>query len=514
MSVSGTDEATLDGARRSAPAHGRGALRSISDLPGPPRLPLLGNAHQVRASRLHLTAEEWRERYGPIFRFDLGPKRIVVIGDLDEVNRVLRDRPDGFRRAREVEGSELGFDDVFGADGVFSAEGDDWRRLRRLAVTALNSNHLQRYFHVVRTSTERLRLLLSEAARDGRSLDISRELTSFSVDVTSALAFGHDLNTLERRHNELQGHIQRIFEMSGRRIFAPVRYWRWFKLPADRALDRSLLQLRRAVEGFIEQARQRMLAEPRLHESPENFLEGMLAAQRAEGTFTDEEIIGNTLTLLNAGEDTTAHTMAWTIWCLAERPEIQARWAAEAQEVLGEHPFPVDYETIESLRYGEAVLRESMRLKSVAPVMLVESLMQTTIAGTHIPAGTRLLLLTRQACRHAVERGDQFDPERWLGDDGRSAPDQRSFLTFGAGPRFCPGRNLAFLESKTAMAMIARNFEIELDESHGPVTERFSFTMIPEGLRVRLRERAPGNSPLPVGTGDRGTRVAAETKGA
>jgi len=466
-------------------------LREISDLPGPPRLPLIGNAHQVRASRLHLTAEEWCERYGPIFRFDLGPKRIVVISDLDEINRVLRDRPDGFRRAREVEGSELGFDDVFGADGVFSAEGDDWRRLRRLAVTALNSNHLQRYFHVIHTATERLHRLLREAALDGRSLDISREFTSFSVDVTSALAFGHDLNTLERRHNELQGHIQRIFEMSGRRIFAPVPYWRWVKLPADRALDRSLVELRRAVEGFIEQARQRMLTEPRLLESPENFLEGMLAAQQADGTFTDEEIIGNTLTLLNAGEDTTAHTMAWTITCLAGMPEVQARWAAEACDVLGEHRFPVDYETIESLRYGEAVLRESMRLKSVAPVMLVESLIETTIADIHIPVGSRLLLLTRHACRHAV--GAEYDPERWLGDDEHPAPDQKSFLTFGAGPRFCPGRNLAFLESKTAMAMIARNFEIELDESHGPVTERFSFTMIPQGLRVRLRERAPAS---------------------
>ena len=477
------------------------ALREISGLPGPPRLPLLGNAHQVRAARLHVTAEQWCERYGPIFRFDLGARRIVVISDLEEINCVLRDRPDGFRRAREVEGAELGFDDVFAADGVFSAEGDDWRRMRRLTVTALNSNHLQRYFHVVRTATERLHRLLTEAAHDGGTLDISRELTSFAVDVTSALAFGHDLNTLERRQNELQGHIQRVFEMSGRRIFAPVPYWRWVKLPADRALDRSLVELRRAVEGFIEQARERMRARPRLHESPENFLEGMLAAQQAEGTFTDEEIIGNTLTLLNAGEDTTAHTMAWTIWCLAGMPDIQARWAAEARAVLGEHCFPVDYETIESLRYGEAVLRESMRLKSVAPVMLVESLMETTIAGTHIPAGSRLLLLTRYACTQAG--GAEYDPERWLGDDGHPAPDQKSFLTFGAGPRFCPGRNLAFLESKTAMAMIARNFEIELDPSAGPVSEVFSFTMIPKGLRVRLRERAAGK-PIPVGATGRG----------
>jgi cytochrome P450 len=83
---------------------------------------------------------------------------------------------------------------------------------------------------------------------------------------------------------------------------------------------------------------------------------------------------------------------------------------------------------------------------------------------------------------------------RWL--DDADAPDQKSFLTFGAGPRFCPGRNLAFLEAKTALAMIARNFEISLDPTAGPVTELLGFTMSPKNLRVRLRERTPAAAPV------------------
>lgn len=468
--------------------------RSISDLPGPPRLPLLGNAHQMRTARLHSTAEEWCERYGPVFRFDLGPRRFVGVGDAEEINAILRDRPEGFRRWRELkEGA-----DETGLSGVFVAEGDEWRRQRRLAVTAVNSNHLNRYFHIVRTSTERLHRRLRQTALLGRAFDIGRELTSYTVDITSALAFGHDLNTLERADNELQGHIQRVFQVSGRRLGMPVRYWRWVRLPADRASDRSLAEIRSALEGFIEKARERIAERPELRERPENFLEGMLAAQETDGAFTDDEVIGNTFTLLLAGEDTTAHTMAWTIWFLASRPEIQARCAAEADELLGEDSFPVAYETVECLRYGEAVLRESMRLKPVAPAIGVESLIDTTIAGTHIPAGTRLFLLTRHASLNqgGFERASEFDPERWLddGDDARAVRDPKAFLAFGAGPRFCPGRNLAFLEAKSAMAMIARNFEIELDDSEGTVEEQFSFTMVPRGLRVRLRERVARQS--------------------
>jgi cytochrome P450 len=150
------------------------ATRSIADLPGPAGLPWLGNAHQVRTDRLHSIAEGWSDRYGPIFRFDLGPRRIVAISDAEVINTILRDRPDGFRRWREMQ--EI-FDEM-GFSGVFSNEGEDWRRQRRLTVTALNSNHRQRYFHVIHTATGRLYRRLEGAARDGQALDICQELTS------------------------------------------------------------------------------------------------------------------------------------------------------------------------------------------------------------------------------------------------------------------------------------------------------------------------------------------------
>jgi cytochrome P450 len=468
--------------------------RSIDDLPGPPGLPLLGNALQLRrADRFHLLLEEWCRRYGPIFRVKIGPgQQVIGIGDEQAINEILRDRPEGFRRSRvfrETQEEILGESEHLKGGyqpGVFAAEGEDWKRQRRLVVTALNSNHLHRYFHIVRTATERLHRRLARAAADSRPLEISDDLTSFTVDVTSALAFGHDLNTLERGDDELRSHIQRLFAMTARRLTTPIPYWRLFKLPADRALDRSVDELLLAVEGFIERAKARLESEPERYEEPENLLEGMLAAQRAEGTFTDQEIVGNVLTLLFAGEDTTAHTLGWTIWLLASHPEVQPPLAAEAIDVLDGEPIPTSYESTERLAYADAVLRESMRLKSVAPISGVEPTEDRTICDTHIPAGSRLVLMQRHAGRGPTGREAEFYPERWLEDsDETRAPKS---LAFGAGPRFCPGRNLAVLEAKAALAMIARNFEIELDGPAAPV-ESFGFTMAPHGLRVRLRAR-------------------------
>lgn len=461
------------------------ATRTIADLPGPRGLPLLGNALQLLpVSRAHLTIEAWSQRYGPIFQFRAGSRRWVALADQEEINAVLRDRPEGFRRLRELARSfeEIGF------VGVFAAEGEAWRRQRRLVVTALNANQLHRHFDVIGLATRRLQQRLREQARLDEPLRIAQPLTSFAVDVTSALAFGHDLNTLERGEVELQRHIQLAFKMLAHRALFPFPYWRWFELPADRAMKRSVVELRSAVAGFIERARAEMRQRPQLCEEPENFLQGMLAAQQSEGRFTDDEIIGNVFTLLLAGEDTTAHTLAWTIWFLAQHKDIQERLAEEAVGLLGQERCPADHEQASSFLYGEAVIREAIRLKPVAVWESGEPLKDMTICGTLIPAGTRVTMLKRRVSLGAG--GPEFEPERWLEHDERQAPDTKSFLGFGAGPRFCPGRNLAFLEAKTALAMIAADFEIELDDTSGPVSEDVSFTMIPKGLRVRLTSRA------------------------
>lgn len=467
--------------------------RSIAELPGPRGLPLIGSAHRLLpVSRAHLTIEEWGRRYGPIFRVNFGSRPVIGIGDAETINAILRDRPGGFRRWSDqqevIEEMHHAYDAGAGApNNVFTAEGEEWKRQRRLIITALNTNHLHRYFSIVRTATERLHRRLRTAAREGGPLTISDDLTSFTVDITSALAFGHDLNTLERGDVELQRHIHRVMRMTARRLGTPLPYWRRVKLPADRALDRSLEAIFHDVRGFIEQARARMAERPELAEAPENLLEGLLAAQRTGEGFTDQDIAGNVVTILLAGEDTTAHTMGWTVWLLASRPDVQERMRAEAAAAFGASPFPAEYEATERLPYTEAVLRESMRLKSVGPLLAVETLEEKTICNTTVPAGTRLMLLLRQAVRTAAGRSDDFYPERWLEDsDETRAPKS---LSFGAGPRFCPGRNLAFLEAKAALGTIARNFELELDDGAGPVREDFGFTMVPRGLRVRLRER-------------------------
>jgi cytochrome P450 len=90
------------------------------------------------------------------------------------------------------------------------------------------------------------------------------------------------------------------------------------------------------------------------------------------------------------------------------------------------------------------------------------------------------------------ERPAEFDPQRWL-EGGDASHAKRVSMPFGAGPRTCPGRYLALVEMKMALAMLLGSFDIESVEAPGgeggEAEERMSFTMVPVGLRMRVVER-------------------------
>jgi len=119
-----------------------------------------------------------------------------------------------------------------------------------------------------------------------------------------------------------------------------------------------------------------------------------------------------------------------------------------------------------------------------------------TIADVQVPRGTIVWCVMRADSISDAHFPDSaaFKPERWLGDGAAASPlssAKRVSMPFGAGPRVCPGRYLALLEIKMAMAMLLAHFEIDaVDTPNGaePV-EHMSFTMSPLGLSMRLRER-------------------------
>ena len=466
----------------------------LRDLPGPKGLPLVGVLHRVRFDRLHLRLEEWAARYGPLFQIRMGPHRIAVVSDAASIQRILVQRPQGFRRTRRLESVA----DEMKLRGVFAAEGDDWRRQRRIVVAALNRQKLADFFPKLALIAGRLQRRWEGAADRDEPVDLCRDLMRFTVDVTMQLAFGVDANTLETPGPVIQRHLDKVFPVLHRRTNAPFTYWRWFRLPSDRALDRALEAIEREVGEMVRAARERMAADP--EREPADFLEAILAAVADEESgFSDAEIFANAGTLLLAGEDTTANSIAWTMHYFMQYPALFERARAEADALLAPAAAIEDPEQANALPFLDAFCNESMRLKPVAPIHVVEPVADTEILGCPVPRGTPIIMLLRHAATREEHfaGGDRFDPERWLAPpESRPSPhDRRTFLPFGGGPRLCPGRALALLEIRTVLAMLLRNFDLEPAGPAEEIEEHLAFTMLPAGLMVRFRRRGAAWEP-------------------
>ena len=105
-------------------------------------MPVLGNLLQLNTGRMHTILSAWADEFGPLYRYRIANKNALVVSDAALINEVLRNRPEGFRRAKRLQAIIL----ELGVDGVFNAEGAEWRRQRKLAMLALNTNHLREFF--------------------------------------------------------------------------------------------------------------------------------------------------------------------------------------------------------------------------------------------------------------------------------------------------------------------------------------------------------------------------------
>ena len=460
------------------------------NLPGPRCLPLIGNLHQFRLDRLHLALEDWAGQFGPLYQIRFGPYRVAVLSDRAEIQRILADRPDGFRRPSNLEAaaSEMRL------KGVFAAEGEDWRRQRRIVVDALNRARIEDFFPRLATTVGRLQRRWERAADAGDPVDLSRDLMRFTVDVTTQLAFGIDINTLETSGPTIQRHLDKVFPVLHRRLNSPFPYWRFIRLPADRKLDRALDALELEFAAMVKSVRERLEREPERRQSPRDFLEAIVIEMEAEGSrVTNEEIFANVGNLLLAGEDTTANTIAWTVHLLTGNPDWLDRCRREIEALTASDSTGLeDFEQTKRMPVIDAVSSESMRLKPVAPLHTLEALHDTWILGYRIPKGTMIIMLLRHLATRDEHfaNGDRFDPERWLlKQEARQGPhDHRAFVPFGGGPRFCPGRNLAMLEIRTVLAMLCSNFDVLRVDRDG-VSEQVAFTMFPTNLFVRMKRR-------------------------
>ena len=332
---------------------------------------------------------------------------------------------------------------------------------------------------------------------NGVEIDALHDLMGFTLDVIALIAFGFDLNSIEK-YSEFVDALLLFMPMMQRRITAIFPYWKFFHLPIDRKFAHAQKVVHKLVADMINDYYQQSDGAGK-NTAQKSFISTILEARETSNDqMEDNEIFGNAITMLLAGQDTTANTLAWAMQILSHDLPLQQELFTEvsSQPRDAEYTFLPENCNSAQLPLCSNVVQETLRLKGPAPLIYIESNKDNTLQtdeGIRIDVrkGEYLILLTRGILTDDRNFTDakEFRPSRWA--EERTSGNFLQQLPFGGGPRICPGKNLSILEANIFLSMLLNDFIVmpsETKQNSSP-SELLAFTMGPNELKLRIRAR-------------------------
>jgi cytochrome P450 len=437
----------------------------LSYPPGPRGLPVIGNT--VDLSRdIFAFFEELRDEYGHVASYEVFGTDACMIAHPDAIQQVLLDDHETFEKG-EVLTRNLA--DAMG-EGLFVTDGDQWQNQRTQVQPAFYRNRLNTYVPEMRATAEET----VEQWRDGMVIDVNDQMTKTTMDVLGRTLFGVDV-TENPVVSEASDAILARFDTSRFWSFLPDR----LPTPTNRRYRRKLNELQTFVDELAQQRRQ---------QPPENrgddllsILVGFLEAS----DLTQEELRDNMVTFLFAGHETTALGLTYTLLCLAQHPEEQAKLHEEIDTVCD---GAVTTEDLPELEQTERVTDEALRLYPPVYMFFREATRDVELKGYHIPEGTTLVLPQWAVHRDPAWWDDPkaFRPNRFTGDTDHP---EYAYFPFGGGPRHCIGMRFARMEMKTVLTTILNDYTFELASNLNPDLIASTNLKPGEPIQIELHKR-------------------------
>jgi cytochrome P450 len=394
--------------------------------------------------------------------------RSWLVNDPAGIKRVLIDKVANYPKM-PIE--QRAFRALFG-EGLLSADGETWRRHRRIMAPSFDPRSVAGYAEaMVDASTT----FAGEWGRleDGAQVDASADMTRLTLEIISRSMFSADaaemtgVTGLALEHSLDQAFSFNLLDVlpviSGIRMTRRERVMRQMFAPTDEPLMR-LIESRRANPGKVD-------------------LLGRLVAALDEETgagLSADEVRNEVLTIFVAGHETTAAAMTFVWYVLSQQPEWEAKLHAELDQVLaGRTPGDAD---LPNLKVARRIVEETMRLYPPAPGLSTRVALEADeVAGTRIPAGGMVLLAPWILHRHRSlwEDPDRFDPDRFLAERSVGRP-RLAYMPFGGGPRVCIGQMLAMNEAILILSTLAQRFRLRMLPGHQVVIQQ-RITIRPRG---------------------------------
>jgi cytochrome P450 len=414
--------------------------------------------------RVAFEAPVWRRRF---FGSD-----ILVVSEPQGVRHVLNEAADRYRRpALAVRALR-----ALGGQGLFLAEGADWRRQRKMLSPVFTPGAIALLVPHFVAAAEHLLRQFGGSDNFGR-VNLAKAFQDTALEAVLRALFS--LPEAEQRAR-LGSQVRSYFEGPGKPGVLDVLARNEGDFPFFLRARRKFAAQWSASVGELVATRRAQAGTAQSRD----LLDLLLAARDGEtgARLADGEIRDQCSTLLVAGFETTARTLFWTSTLLALDPAEQERIRVELA------PFPPERLTCnDDLAHWPRLrlaLLESMRLYPPAPHMLREATQEDSICGERIEGGMQVWISPWVIHRHRRywDRPEQFRPDRFAGktSPGKNAPwtAMEAYLPFGSGPRICIGAAFAFTEAQIVLAHLLTRYRVALSDAK-PVLPVGAVTIAP-----------------------------------
>lgn len=439
---------------------GRRVAVGRSELPPGHRWPAVVQSAALMRFR-HSFVPAMQRRYGDAFTVRLVPegRPLVLFKGADRVKEIFAGNPDVFHAGKG--NAVLG--PVMGEHSLLLVDGADHKRARKLLMPAFRSSAMKDYETVV-TRLARREVAGWTAGVEFRSLERMNALT---LEVILQVVFGvADESRLARLRPLVNATVDiKPLVLLGWGYPALRRFGPWKRVvEVQRELDALL---------YAEIAERRRAAD--LHERTD-VLSRLLLVGDSEGEepLTDAELRDQLVTLLLAGHETTAAALSWALYELGLDATLMRKAQAAADE--GDDD------------YLEAVMKESMRLHPIIPMVARYLTAPATIGRISLPAGVSVgpsIILAHQDPESFPEP-ERFRPERFL--EVHLAPN--TWIPFGGGVRRCIGAGFSLMEGVAALREVLTAYDVAVLDGHTDKPRVRNITSVPDkGARIVVQRR-------------------------
>ncbi|MBB6171501.1 cytochrome P450 [Nocardiopsis mwathae] len=420
------------------------ALASLASLGSVPaargRIPLAG--HTVPLWRRPLAFLASQRPKGGMVRVDVGPLPVYLVTDPELAYEVLVTKAASLGRGRLYERLRP----VLGL-GLAMSDGGEHRRQRRLVRAALRGVPPARYTEISAHHAEEL----TSAWRTAEMVRVDEAMFDLVLGILLEAAFSSGLGRAAAA--EIRFSTRVVAKGVLGRAITP-RLLDRLPNPPHQRYDAAAARLRFVVDTLIE--------DRRADDGGFDDLLSLLMAARDPETgagMTDDRIRDELVTLLMAGTEQAAATLAWSFHELARHPEVADRLREEVDRVLDGRPCaPGDPPR---LAYTQRVLNEVVRLHA-APLLPRRTCSPVKIGGMHVPEGTELAVSPYAMHRNPwlFPYPERLDPDRWVSTEGSRILPRGAFLPFGDGGRRCVGDAIAWTVMTVAVAAVCSRWRL------------------------------------------------------